>query len=65
MRFDANNYTEVQIGGIPVTVIVLQPERLDLNESNVITLNQIQISTNEWNSARITDSGLFQCEMTR
>ena len=28
-------------------VIVLQPERLDLNQSNVITLNRVQISINE------------------
>ena len=27
--------------------IVLQPERLDLNQSNVITLNQVQIIKNE------------------
>ena len=39
MSFDANNYA--------------QPERLDWNQSNVITLNQVQISVNEWNSARI------------
>ena len=46
-------------------VIVLQPERLDLSQSNVITLDWVQISKNEWNSARITDSGLFQYKMTR
>ena len=28
-------------------VIVLQPERLDLNQSNVITLDRVQISKNE------------------
>ena len=47
MRIYANNYAEVQIEGIPEMTIVLQPERLDLNQSNVITLNQVQISINE------------------
>ena len=39
MNFDANNYAQVKIGGILVPAIVLQPERLDLNQSNVFTLN--------------------------
>ena len=32
VSFDANNYTQTYIGGIPVTVIVLQSERLDWNQ---------------------------------
>ena len=46
-------------------VIFFQPEGLDLNQSNVITLNRVQISINECYSARITTDGLFQCKMTR
>ena len=45
--------------------IVSQPERLDLNQSNVITLNLVQTSKNEFNSARIIEGGLFQYKMTK
>ena len=44
--------------------IALQPERLDLNQSNVITPNQVQISINERNLARIMNIGLFLYEMS-
>ena len=44
--------------------IVLQSERLDLNQSNVITLNWVQISINEWNSARIFNGGLNTYKIT-
>ena len=39
MRFDANNYAHVYIGGFPVKAIILQPERLELNQSNAMALN--------------------------
>ena len=59
MRSDANNCAQVSIGGFPVMVIVLQPERLELNQSNEMALNRVQISKIKLNLARIIDSGCF------
>ena len=39
ISFDANNYAGRYIGGIPVMIIVLQPEILDGNQNSVFTLN--------------------------
>ena len=39
MKFDANNCAQLSIGGFPAMVIVLQPERLELNQSNEMALN--------------------------
>ena len=33
-----------KLGGFPVMAIVLQPERLELNQNNAMALNRVQIS---------------------
>ena len=45
--------------------IVLQPERLDWNQSSVFTLNLVPISKIKLNLARIIDSGWFHYIMAR
>ena len=45
--------------------IVLQLDRLDWNQSNVVTLNWVQISKIKLNIARIIDGGCTHYKMTR
>ena len=45
--------------------IVLQPERLELNQGNARALNSVQISKIKLNLARITDGGCLHYKMSR